>query len=39
MVWDGLEVVCGGLGVSTDPDRSYHFKKKNPFEVNLPFIG
>ena len=29
----------GGLGVSTDPDGSYHFTKKNPFEVNLPFIG
>ena len=28
----------GGLGVSTDPDRSYHFTK-NPFEVYLPFIG
>ena len=25
VVWDGLEVV---LGVSTDPDWSYHFKKK-----------
>ena len=34
MVWDGLEVVCG---VSTDPDRSYHFTKIFPFEVNLPF--
>ena len=31
-------MVWGGLGVSTDPDRSYHLKK-NPFEVNLPFIG
>ena len=28
MVCGGLEVVCGGLGVSTDPDRSYHFTKK-----------
>ena len=26
------------LGVSTDPDRSYHFTKIFPFEVNLPFI-
>ena len=25
-------------GVSTDPDRSYHFTKTTfPFEVNLPF--
>ena len=45
LVWDGSEVVCGeleivwgGLGVSTDPDRSYHFTKIFPFEVNLPFI-
>ena len=35
VVWDGLKVVWGGLGcfvgvlgVSTDPDRSYHFTKK-----------
>ena len=32
MVWGDLDVVCGGLvvvwGVSTDPDRSYHFTKK-----------
>ena len=27
-------------GVSTDPDRSYHFTKKIfPLVVNLPFIG
>ena len=47
VVWDGLAVVWrwfvvfwGGLGVSTDPDRSYHFTKKiYPFEVKLPFIG
>ena len=33
----GLIVVWG---VSTDPDRSYHFTKKYfLFEVNLPFIG
>ena len=45
MVWDGLEVVkgglemnWGGLGVSKDPDRSYHYTK-NPFEVYLPFKG
>ena len=26
-------------GVSTDPDRLYHFTQKIfPFEVNLPFI-
>ena len=38
VVWDGLEVVCGGLemvwgglGVSTDPDRSYHFTKNISF--------
>ena len=36
VVWDGLEVVWG---VSTDPDRSYHFTKIFPFEVNFPFIG
>ena len=36
VVWDGLEVVWG---VSTDPDRMYHFTKIFPFEVNLPFIG
>ena len=36
----GLEVVWGVVwGVSTDPDRSYHFTKILPFEVNLPFIG
>ena len=33
VVWDGLEVVCGGLemvwGVSTDPDGSCHFTQKN----------
>ena len=36
VVWDGLEAVWG---VSTDPDRLYHFHTKIfPFEVNLPFI-
>ena len=35
----GLEVVLGVVwGVSTDPDRSYHFTKIFPFEVNFPFI-
>ena len=36
-------VVCGGLvvvwGISTYPDRSYHFTKIFRFEVILPFIG
>ena len=44
VVWDGLEVICGvlemvwgGLGVSTDPDRSYHFTKKY-FVTRLIFL-
>ena len=44
VVWDGLEVICGvlemvwgGLGVSMDPDRSYHFTKKY-FDSRLIFL-
>ena len=37
VVWDGLEVVWGGLGVFPRTlDRSYHFTKIIPFKIRLP---
>ena len=46
VVWDGLEVVCGGLEMVLGVIWVFPWtvtgriiSQKNPFKVNLPFIG